>query len=80
MAKANKPKADAAQYEAPKAGHHFEVGGSKYQYSLAKFIVPGLGIITALEAATDDTKYNELGGITINEYMVSIKAGAIEEA
>lgn len=72
--------AEAAQVEAPKAGQKFKVEDKEFVYILPKFIVPGIGERTSLEAATDDTKYEQLGGKTINEYLVSEKAGVIEEA
>lgn len=84
MAKASKPKvadaAEAAQDEKPKAGQSFKVGEKSFKFSLAKFIIPGLGERTSLEASTDDTKYDELGEHTICEYLVSIGSGVIEEA
>jgi hypothetical protein len=81
--KAPKPAADvaeAAQAEAPKAGQKFTVDEKDYVYAIAKFNVPGIGERTSLEASTDDTQYEELGGKTINEFLVSVKAGVIEEA
>jgi hypothetical protein len=72
--------AEAAQVEAPKAGRKFKVGDKEFVYILPKFRIPGIGERTSLEAATDDTKYEELGGQTINEFLVSVKAGVIEEA
>jgi hypothetical protein len=86
MAKANKPApkpadaAEAAQVEAPKAGQKFSVVDKEFVYILPKFRIPGIGERTSLEAATDDTKYEELDGKTINEFLVSVKAGVIEEA
>lgn len=84
MAKASKPAvtdaAEAAQAEAPKAGQKFKVDGKEFKFGIAKFIVPGIGELTALEAASNDEKHEALGGKTIFEYLVSIGSGVIEEA
>lgn len=86
MAKARNPKkpaadvAKAAQAEAPKAGQKFKVDDRDFVYVIAKFNVPGIGERTSLEASTDDTLYPELGDKTINEFLVAVGAGVIEEA
>lgn len=72
-------KAESKQ-ENPAAGQGFKVGDKAYQYVIAKFQIPGIGERTALEAATDDTQYDELGGKTINEYLVQVGSGVISEA
>jgi hypothetical protein len=72
--------AEAAQQIDPKAGHTFKLGKVQYKYVLPKFIIPGVGLRTALEACSDDTKYPELGGQTINEYLVEVKSGCIAES
>lgn len=66
--------------ELPVAGQKFTVGGKAFKYVVAKFHVSGLGDRTALEASSDDTQYEELGGKTINEYLVEIGAAVISEA
>lgn len=81
MAKAKKNNAaEAAQEIEPKAGHTFKLDKKQYKYVLPKFNVSGIGIITALEACTDDTKYEELGGKTLNEYLVEVKSSVVAEA
>lgn len=68
--------AEAAQDVSPVSGHTFKLGGKTYKYVIAKFSLP-CGIRTALEAATDDTVYEELGNKTINEYVLG--SSAVEE-
>jgi hypothetical protein len=81
MAKAKKiDAAEAAQEIDPKAGHTFKLDKKQYRYVLPKFVMPGIGVRTALEACTDDTKYDELGGKTLNEYLVEVKSSVVEEA
>jgi hypothetical protein len=81
MAKSKKSKLDsveAAQDLSPASGHEFKVGDKKFKYVIGKFSLP-CGERTALEAATDDTVYEELGNATINEYMVKLGSGCVEE-
>lgn len=81
MAKAKKiDAAKAAQEIDPKAGHTFKLDKKQYKYVLPKFILPGIGERTALEACSDDTKYNELGGKTTNEFLVEVKSSVVAEA
>jgi hypothetical protein len=81
MAKAKKnDAAEAAQQIDPKPGHTFKLDKKQFKYVLPKFIIPGIGLRTALEACTDDTQYDELDGKTINEHLVSIGSGVVTEA
>jgi hypothetical protein len=70
----------AAQEIKPAAGHSFKLGKKSYQYVYPQLELPKIGVRTALEAASDDTQYEELGGKTINEYLVEIGSGAVTEA
>jgi hypothetical protein len=69
----------AAQDIKPASGHSFKLEKKSFQYILPQFIIPGIGKRTALEACSDDTVYTELGGKTINEFLVSIGSGAVKE-
>jgi hypothetical protein len=82
MAKATNKKndaAEAAQDIRPTAGQPFKLGKKEFKYVIPQFIVPGIGKRTSLEACTDDTQYEELGGKTINEYLVENGSGAVAE-
>jgi hypothetical protein len=70
----------AAQDIKPAAGHSFKLGKQSYQYVYPQIELPKIGIRTALEAASDDTQYEELGGKTINEFLVAIGSGAVAES
>jgi hypothetical protein len=81
MAKSKKnDAAEAAQELNPKPGQTFVAGKKQYKYVLPKFNIPGIGLRTALEASTDETKYDELGGMTINEYLINVGSSVVTEA
>ena len=72
--------AEAAQEIKPVvAPDQFKVDGKAYTYAMPKINLPGVGIRTALECILDKESYAELGGKTINEFLVSIGSGAVKE-
>lgn len=84
MAKIQKSKvfdaAEAAQEIKPViAPDQFKIDGKTYTYAMPKINISGIGIRTALECILDKEVYAELGGMTINAYLVSIGSGAVKE-
>ncbi len=82
MAKAQKPKdaAEAAQEKQPVTPpDQFTVSGKTFAYVMPRINIPGIGIRTALEAILDKEKHEALGGMTVNEFLVSIGSGAVKE-
>jgi hypothetical protein len=77
--------AEAAQEEEPKVpGESFTVGRKKFKFAHAKFIVPAIGPVTALEALASKAEYKELADAngkprTIQQYLVDIGSGLVEE-
>lgn len=72
--------AEAAQEKKPTLPEKgFKVDGKSYLYKVAKFSIPGVGERTAKEALDDKEKYESLGGLTINEYLVCINSQIVEE-
>lgn len=62
----------------------FTVAGKKYKFNTAKFIVPGIGEVTALDALADKTTYDKLAidgkAKTIKDWLVAKDSGVIEDA
>ncbi len=83
MAKASKPKTDAAEAAQDQKPvlplETFSVEEVKYRFKVPKFHIPGIGVRTAYEALLDKDPYEALEGKTICEYLVSVKSQIVEE-
>jgi hypothetical protein len=84
MSKAySKPVTDAATAAQEKKPvlppDQFKIGSKTFTYAIPRLNIPGIGVRTALEAILDEQKHDELGGLSINEFLVSIGSGAVKE-
>lgn len=77
---AGKGAAEAVQNEGPKIPEEsFTVNKKKFKFTTAKFIVPGVGEVTALEALTSKNVYAELGGKSIKQFLVENGSDVVKE-
>ncbi len=62
----------------------FKAGKESFKFNTAKFILPGVGEVTALDALADTTTYDALQvagkPARIVDWLVAVKSGVIEPA
>jgi hypothetical protein len=77
---AGKGAAEAVQAEGPKIPEEsFTVNKKKFKFTTAKFIVPEVGEVTALEALTSKKEYAELGNKSIKQFLVEKGSDVVKE-
>ena len=57
----------------------FNVGGKLYRLKQNEISIRRVGKRTALDIVSDDEPYNQLGGLSIKEWLVANSSTAIEE-